>query len=216
MTTTGTLEKMWRETAAGSPLFAERMKPLPLREGSTGYGELFTDACDAPEVADGAAGESYRLALEYIFEGYLLHYGSGRLLGPPAEGGFELLAGDYMYARGLSRVAALGDVFSIRVLADLMSLCSLIHSRRMDGMLALEIWSACTLAIGRRAAAGEDSVADFLGSFARFREQAFSGQLEGGELAPVLAGLLDSYDEGKRRAIASRLEQIYDEFAMRD
>lgn len=211
-----TLEKMWRETAAGSPLFAERMKPLPFQGVSPGFGELFTDACDAPEVADGAAGESYRLALEYIFEGYLLHYGSGRLLGPAAEDDFELLAGDYMYARGLSHVAGLGDVFSIRVLADLMSLCSLIHSRGMDGRLALEIWSACTLAIARRAAAGEDSAADFLGSFARFREQAFSGRLEGSELAPVLAGLLDSYSEEKRRAIASRLEQIYDEFSTKD
>ena len=59
-------------------------------------------------------------ALEYIFEGYLLHYGEQ----PPARSrmtaNFDLLAGDYMYARGLERIAELDDLDCIKALADLV------------------------------------------------------------------------------------------------
>ena len=46
--------------------------------------------------------------VEAVREGYLLHYGEPRLLaGHDAD--LALLAGDYLYALGLDRLAALGD-----------------------------------------------------------------------------------------------------------
>ena len=50
----------------------------------------------------------YALVVEAVREGYLLHYGEPRLLaGHDAD--LALLAGDYLYALGLDRLAALGD-----------------------------------------------------------------------------------------------------------
>ncbi len=46
--------------------------------------------------------------VEAVREGYLLHYGEPRLLaGHDAD--LALLAGDYLYALGIERLAALGD-----------------------------------------------------------------------------------------------------------
>jgi hypothetical protein len=58
--------------------------------------------------------------IEAVREGYLMHYGQAR-----AYAGMDpdlcLLAGDAMYALGLSRLAELGDLEAVRVLADLIS-----------------------------------------------------------------------------------------------
>ena len=58
--------------------------------------------------AAGAPGE-YGLLFEAIREGFLLHYGTPRLL-DGADPDLLLLAGDYLYALGLERLAARGDV----------------------------------------------------------------------------------------------------------
>ncbi len=55
------------------------------------------------------------LLFEAIREGYLLHYGDPRLL-DGADPDLRLLAGDYLYAVGLERLAALGDLEAVREL----------------------------------------------------------------------------------------------------
>ena len=65
----------------------------------------------------------YALVVESVLEGYLLHYGRPRLL-DTADEDLRLLAGDYLYALGLSRLARLGDLEAVRALADLITLCA--------------------------------------------------------------------------------------------
>lgn len=96
-----------------------------------------------PRAAD-APGE-YALTVESVREGYLLHYGEPRLLaGHDADLG--LLAGDYLYALGLDRLARLGDVDAVAVLADLISRCAQCHAEgREDEVPAL--WQSAANAI---------------------------------------------------------------------
>ncbi len=70
-----------------------------------------------------AAPGEYALVVEAVREGYLLHYGEPRLLaGHDAD--LALLAGDYLYALGLDRLAALEDTAAVAVLSDLISECA--------------------------------------------------------------------------------------------
>ncbi len=95
--------------------------------------------CAAP-----APGE-YALLVEAIREGYLLHYGESRLLrGFDADLG--LLAGDYLYALGLDRLAALGDVAAVAELSDLISLSARIHAAG-SGAAAGALWLAAVTAV---------------------------------------------------------------------
>lgn len=58
--------------------------------------------------------------IEAVHEGYLLHYGEPRAFaGMDAD--LRLLAGDALYALGLSRVAERGDLEAVAELADLIS-----------------------------------------------------------------------------------------------
>src|SRR4051812_40344950 len=59
-----------------------------------------------------AAPGEYALVFEAIREGYLLHYGEPRLLAGHDDD-LALLAGDYLYALGLGRLAALGDTATV-------------------------------------------------------------------------------------------------------
>jgi hypothetical protein len=78
-----------------------------------------------------AAPAEYALVIESVREGYLLHYGEPRLLaGHDSE--LALLAGDYLYALGLERLAALGDSEAVGVLADLISRCAQLHAEGRD------------------------------------------------------------------------------------
>jgi hypothetical protein len=87
--------------------------------------ELGALAAAGPRTA-GAPGE-YAFVVEAVYEGYLLHYGESRLLaGHDADLG--LLAGDYLYALGLDRLAALGDERAVGILGDLISRCAQLHS----------------------------------------------------------------------------------------
>jgi hypothetical protein len=74
----------------------------------------------------------YSFVIEAIFEGYLLHYGKPRVL-DAVDGDLSLLAGDYLYALGLERLAALGDTDAVRELADLISLQAQVHAGAGDG-----------------------------------------------------------------------------------
>src|SRR5919198_3139093 len=67
--------------------------------------------------------ERYALGIETIYEGYLLHYGRPRLFAP-ADSDAALLLGDYLYAHGLVRIAALDEVAAVSDLAELISICA--------------------------------------------------------------------------------------------
>jgi hypothetical protein len=75
----------------------------------------------------GAEGDDYALLVEAIHEGYLAHYGEGRVLRSP-EPDLELLAGDHLYALGLERLAELGDLESVAVLAGVIARCAQAHA----------------------------------------------------------------------------------------
>ena len=86
--------------------------------------------------------------VEAVREGYLLHYGEPRLLaGHDAD--LALLAGDYLYALGLERLAALGDTEAVAVLADLISRCAQLHAKDARTRCPL-LWRTSALAVGGR------------------------------------------------------------------
>ncbi len=76
--------------------------------------------------------ERYALGLETIYEGYLAHYGRPRLFEPP-DRDTALLLGDYLYAHGLVRIAATGDVEAVAVLAELVSECAALRADARGG-----------------------------------------------------------------------------------
>jgi hypothetical protein len=91
------------------------------------------------------APEQYALGLESIYEGYLLHYGRPRLFEPPDEE-TSLLLGDYLYAHGLVRIAALGEVEAVATLAELISACA--HLRAEGKAGDGEEWLAAARRLG--------------------------------------------------------------------
>jgi hypothetical protein len=90
--------------------------------------------------------EEYELLMEAIYEGYLLHYATPRILHPP-EADLGLLAGDQLYALGLARLVALGDLEAVAELADVIALTALAQGEGR-GELALAIWVAGARAVG--------------------------------------------------------------------
>jgi len=58
--------------------------------------------------------------LEAVYEGYLMHYGEPRAF-RGMDPDLRLLAGDALYALGLSRLADSGDLEAVAVLSDLIS-----------------------------------------------------------------------------------------------
>jgi hypothetical protein len=76
--------------------------------------------------------ERFALGLETIYEGYLLHYGRPRLF-DAGDDDTALLLGDYLYAHGLVRIAATGDVEAVAVLAELISECAALRADGRDG-----------------------------------------------------------------------------------
>jgi hypothetical protein len=94
-----------------------------------------------------AAGheEDYALLVEAIVEGYLQHYGTGRVMRPD-DPDLALLAGDRLYALGLARLAELGDLDAVAELADVISLAAQAHAEG-DGERAEAIWTAGAAAV---------------------------------------------------------------------
>jgi hypothetical protein len=85
------------------------------------------------------ADERFALGIESIYEGYLLHYGRPRLFSP-ADRDAAILLGDYLYAHGLVRITALGDVDAVERLAELLSRCAHLRAQAEDG--DGEAWAA--------------------------------------------------------------------------
>ena len=98
-----------------------------------------------------APGE-YALVVEAVREGYLLHYAreEARLV-REVDGDLALLAGDYLYALGLERLAALADLAAVNELSDLISLAAQVHdgarAEERSRLEASALWLACATAI---------------------------------------------------------------------
>ena len=124
-----------------------------LRDGDTPISPHVVDTDAQPELgllaargprAASAPGE-YALVVEAVREGYLLHYAQPRLLaGHDAD--LALLAGDYLYALGIERLAALGDGEAISVLAELIGRCAQLHAEGREQEVP-GLWHAAALAV---------------------------------------------------------------------
>ena len=157
---------------AGAPTVLERLRALLHEEGgliATLVGDgLGSDGSglDRAEGIDGAGGEDcespariaaggprterraeqYELLVEAIYEGYLLHYGTPRVVGA-ADADLRVLAGDRLYAIGLARLVELGDTRAVAELADTITLSALAQGAG-DTALADAVWAAGARAVG--------------------------------------------------------------------
>ena len=135
MATSSTAADVW-ETIAGeaareSRIWGDALRPAGEREFDAVFSSL---------------GEPrFALGLETIYEGYLLHYGRPRLFAP-ADSDTALLLGDYLYAHGLVRVAAVDGVAAVSDLAELISLCA--QLRAGGGGDDGPLWAASAALLG--------------------------------------------------------------------
>ena len=79
-------------------------------------------AAAGPRAA--ADPNGYRYALEAIREGHRLHYNEGLLISS-SDQDLALLAGDRLYAAGLERMAAIGDLEAVSELSNLIQRCAM-------------------------------------------------------------------------------------------
>jgi len=123
-----------------------------IADGARAESSLWGDALKADRVEDPVfsplADQRYAVGLETIYEGYLVHYGTPRLFAP-ADSDTALLLGDYLYAHGLVRIAAAGDVAAVSELSELISLCSQLRAENADGDGSLWAATAALLGTGR-------------------------------------------------------------------
>jgi hypothetical protein len=135
--------ELWEALAGGaaaeSVLWRDALRPAEERE----HAPVFSPLAE-PRLA---------LAIETIYEGYLVHYGRPRLFAP-ADADTALLLGDYLYAHGLVRVAELDDVEAVRVLAELISLCAQLRADGAGG--DGDAWAATATGLGDGSATPED------------------------------------------------------------
>ena len=84
--------------------------------------------------------------VEAVREGYLLHYGEPRLLSGHDDD-LALLAGDYLYALGIERLAGAGDTEAVLVLAELIGDSAQLHAEGRAGEAATR-WRQAERALG--------------------------------------------------------------------
>jgi hypothetical protein len=125
------------------------LSPRPtFRPEGERYSPLYAALAGGQEGEEATqGGADYPLAIELIYEGYLLHYRRSRVASPGGGDGSRLLAGDYLYARGLRVIAAAGDVDSVRLLTSLMAVCSYLRSEEADFALDDDVWAFTVAAI---------------------------------------------------------------------
>jgi hypothetical protein len=140
-----------QDARTGNPLGVLAALAVELRAEGGLLAETVVDT-DAPAEHGAVAGErgaEYALVVEAIREGYLQHYGEGRVVRPD-DPDLALLAGDRLYALGLARLAALGDVEAVAVLADVISRSAQAHAEG-DTARADEAWRVGSEAVARPA-----------------------------------------------------------------
>ncbi len=101
--------------------------------------------CAAGPRAAGEPGE-YSFVVEAVREGFLLHYGDPRLLAAH-DSDLALLAGDYLYALGIERLAALGDSEAVLELSDLIALAAQSEAEPGHDHCGA-LWLAAAVAVG--------------------------------------------------------------------
>jgi hypothetical protein len=151
-------------------------------------------AASGPRAAE--ARDEYTLLFEAIREGYLLHYAEPRLL-DGADPDLRLLAGDYLYAVGLERLATLGDLEAVRELGDLISLSAEVAAREPNGSrLADGLWLASAVAVGAGTSeehtAAKAAVRDAASDAAQRLERSSRTAAEAAGMADSLAEATDS------------------------
>jgi hypothetical protein len=116
--------------------------------GAEPAGELRGSPASVAAAGPRAHGrrEEYELLVEAIYEGYLLHYGSPRVVRAP-EADLGVLAGDRLYAIGLAQLVALGDTAAVAELADTITLSALAQVSG-EQALADAVWCAGARAVG--------------------------------------------------------------------
>ncbi len=143
--------------SAGDPTLAR------LAEELRGRGGLLAETVAAGEPPPGpglgekaAAGpraaaheREYALLVEAIYEGYLQHYATGRVV-VPEDPDLALLAGDRLYALGLAWLAELGDLDAVIALADVISRAAQAHAERTPERAAA-VWEAGVTTVGHGA-----------------------------------------------------------------
>ena len=157
---------------ADGGLLAAALRPKV--DGATPHGDL---VARGPRAAGHPA--DLPLVIEAVREGYLLHYGgagAGRIMSRD-DADLALLAGDRLYALGLERLAAAGDLRSVAALADLIALSAQAQAAG-DEALADAVWAAGCAEVGwgltadlaaakEGAIAGENGASERLGTAAR-------------------------------------------------
>jgi hypothetical protein len=131
-----TTRDVWSQIAGS----AVRESPL-WEDAALSEGERLEVAVFSPLSAP-----TYRLGLETIYEGYLVHYGRSRLFAPAGRE-VAVVLGDYLYAQGLVHIAETGDVTAVADLAELISLCSQARANGSDGDGVA--WAATAAQLGR-------------------------------------------------------------------
>jgi hypothetical protein len=121
-----------------------------LREEDTPISSHVVDSTGGSISAPG----DYAFVLEAVREGYLLHYGAPRILAGH-DSDLALLAGDYLYALGIERLAALGDSKAVSLLADLISGCARLHAEGREEEVPT-LWHATVEAVGGAFDAAEE------------------------------------------------------------
>jgi hypothetical protein len=122
------------EAASESGLWADALRP----EGERDLAAVFSPLAD----------QRFAAGLETIYEGYLVHYGTPRLF-DAVDADTGLLLGDYLYAHGLVRIAAFGEVDAVADLSELISLSSQLRAESTNGEGSLWAASAALLGSGR-------------------------------------------------------------------
>jgi phosphohistidine phosphatase SixA len=123
-----------------------------LRAEDTPIAPHVVDPAEPSQLGELAGGGDNALVVEVVREGYLLHYEESRLL-VGHDPDLALLAGDYLYAIGLDRLAARGDTAGIAVLADLISTCARLQAEGETEGIA-DLWRKAA----EKIAAGSGSV----------------------------------------------------------
>jgi len=124
----------------------------------------------ASDPGDGRFAEEHHgplraFVLEAVHEGYLMHYAEPRAF-EGMDGDLRLLAGDALFAQGLSRLAAEGDLEAVAELADLISGCAWAAAAGREDLLE-PLWEAGATALS--SAGGPGSRAVIEGELARGR-----------------------------------------------
>jgi hypothetical protein len=102
-------------------------------------------ARDREPIFSPLAEPRFAIAVETIYEGYLVHYGRPRLFAP-GDRDTVLLLGDYLYAQGLVRLSAAGSVEAVADMGELISLCA--QMRAQESVDDGPAWAASVALLG--------------------------------------------------------------------